>query len=243
MYWILKSFFGGGRFMEKLERKFYSSGAIEVAKNLLGKYLLHRINGQERLGKIVETEAYMGPEDKAAHSCNNRRTKRTEVMFGPPGYAYVYRIYGMYSCMNVVASERESPQAVLIRALEPVKGLEEMAEARYGKSLSDCAKKDRLGLTNGPGKLCMAMGITDRDSGENLCGNRIFLLKGDREPAFNMVTTTRIHIDYAEEAVLYPYRFYIDGNPYVSVRERKAAREASPSGPVSERRIPARKKP
>jgi len=213
--------------MEKLEREFYSHSAIEVAKNLLGKYLAHRINGRERLGKIVETEAYMGPEDKAAHSCNNRRTKRTEVMFGPPGYAYVYRIYGMYSCMNVVASERESPQAVLIRALEPVKGLEEMAEARYGKSLSDCAKKDRPGLTNGPGKLCMAMGISDRDSGENLCGNRIFILKEDLEPAFNMVTTTRIHIDYAEEAVHYPYRFYIDGNPYVSVRNRKAARNAS----------------
>jgi DNA-3-methyladenine glycosylase len=115
--------------MKKLERSFYNRTAIEVAKGLLGKYLVHRVNGRELSGKIVETEAYMGPDDKAAHSCSNRRTKRTEVMFGPPGYAYVYLIYGMYSCMNIVASEVESPQAVLIRALEPVKGLEDMAKA------------------------------------------------------------------------------------------------------------------
>ena len=206
--------------MKKLERSFYNRTAIEVAKGLLGKYLVHRVNGRELSGKIVETEAYMGPDDKAAHSCSNRRTKRTEVMFGPPGYAYVYLIYGMYSCMNIVASEVESPQAVLIRALEPVKGLEDMAKARYHKSLADCTKKELLGLTNGPGKLCRAMGITNRDSGEDLCRNRIFLLEGGMEPEFEMVTTTRINIGYAEEAIHFPYRFYINGNRYVSVRDR-----------------------
>lgn len=206
--------------MIKLDREFYSRSAIEVAKELLGKYMVHRINGLELIVRIVETEAYMGPEDKAAHSYNNRRTNRTEVMFGPPGYAYVFRIYGMHSCMNVVASEIGKPQAVLIRAAEPVEGLACMAQKRFQKSLGDCTEREMLNLTNGPGKLCQAMQITGNNNGDDLCGNRLFFLLNDVQD-FQIVTTTRINIGYAEEAIHFPYRFYIQGNKYVSVRCKK----------------------
>jgi DNA-3-methyladenine glycosylase len=205
--------------MNKLEREFYSRSAVEVAMGLLGKYLVHRTGGRELVTKIVETEAYMGPEDKAAHSYNNRRTNRTEVMFGPPGHAYVFRIYGMYSCMNVVASEIGKPQAVLIRAAEPAEGLEQMSLLRYRKSLAECTKRDILNLSNGPGKLCQAMNITGSNNRDDLCSNRLFLLE-DAPQEFHMVTTTRINIDYAEEAIHFPYRFYIYGNSYVSVRDK-----------------------
>lgn len=205
--------------MIKLCREFYSRSAIDVAKELLGKYMVHRVNGLELIARIVETEAYMGPEDKAAHSYNNRRTNRTEVMFGPPGYAYVFRIYGMHSCMNVVTSEIGKPQAVLIRAAEPVEGLDQMVRKRFQKSLEDCTERDILNLTNGPGKLCQAMEITIKNNGDDLCGNRLYFLQNGMQE-FQMVTTTRINIDYAEEAVNLPYRFYFQGNKYVSVRCR-----------------------
>ena len=207
--------------MRYLEREFYRQTSIEVAKSILGKYLVHRTHNQELIVKIVETEAYMGAEDKAAHSYNNRRTKRTEVMFGPPGFAYVYLIYGMYSCMNVVASQTGTPQAVLIRGSEPIAGLDKMAELRYHKAASVCTRKELLNLTNGPGKLCMAMDINGENNGDDLCGNRLYLYEDDKESTFEMVTTTRINIDYAEEAIHFPYRFYIKGNPYIS---RKAVK-------------------
>lgn len=206
--------------MQKLDRNFYKCSALELAKALLGYHLVHIDDNTVLAGKIVETEAYMGIDDKAAHSYNNRRTRRTETMFGPPGHAYVYLIYGMYYCMNIVAADIGIPQAVLIRALEPVEGMDRMAELRYGKDLSRCSKKEILGLTNGPGKLCRAMNITGADNGEDLCGNRLFLLKGTAPPESDIVITTRVNIDYAEEAINYPYRFYINSSPYVSVRDK-----------------------
>lgn len=205
-----------GENMKKLSREFYNRTSIEVAKDLLGKQLLHIVEGVEIVGKIVETEAYMGPFDKAAHSFNNRRTKRTEIMFGPPGFAYVFAIYGMYSCMNIVTAEVDEPQAVLIRALEPIAGLEKMAEFRYKKELSNCNKKDIVGFTNGPGKLCKSMDITRINNGFDLCGDRLYITMGTEEQQFQVVPTTRININYAEEAIHYPWRFYIQGNKYVS---------------------------
>ncbi|HHY81685.1 MAG TPA: DNA-3-methyladenine glycosylase [Clostridiales bacterium] len=207
--------------MQKPDRSFYKCSALELAKKLLGYHLVRIIDNKALIGKIVETEAYMGEFDKAAHSYNNRRTKRTETMFGPPGHAYVYLIYGMYYCMNIVAAETGIPQAVLIRALEPVEGMKEMAELRYGKSLDQCSEREILGLTNGPGKLCKAMHITGTDNGEDLCGDRLFILKGPVPPDSDIVNTTRINIDYAEEAIHFPYRFYINSSPYVSVRDKK----------------------
>jgi DNA-3-methyladenine glycosylase len=204
----------------KLGKDFYSRDAVEVAKDLLGKYIIHVVNGQELIARVVETEAYMGQTDKAAHSYNNRRTKRTEVMFGPAGCAYVYLIYGMYYCMNVVAADIDIPQAVLIRAVEPIDGINIMTEHRYGKSISDCSKKEILNLTNGPGKLCQAMNITKLNNGEDLTGNRLYFVEDSSQPEFQMITTTRININYAEEAIHFPYRFYINGNRYVSVRDK-----------------------
>lgn len=202
--------------MRKLEREFYNRDSVTVAKELLGKYLVHKIDKEEIIGKIVEVEAYMGPEDKAAHSYNNRRTARNEIMYGSCGYAYVYIIYGMYNCMNIVVEEIGKPQAILIRALEPILGLKDMAEFRYNKSLEELNKQERIGLTSGPGKLCKALNIDRTQNGEDLCANKLYILTDEKEALFEIVSTKRINIDYAEEAVHYPWRFYIKDNPYVS---------------------------
>lgn len=206
--------------MEKLRREFYSKSALELARAILGFNLVHITKYGRLVGKIVETEAYMGEHDKAAHSYNNRRTKRTEVMFGPPGYSYVYLIYGIYYCFNIVAAEVDIAQAVLIRALEPIEGLEIMANLRYKKSLHQCNKREILGLTNGPGKLCQAMNINKDNNGQDLCGNMLFLQKAEKPQETDIITTTRINIGYAEEAIHFPYRYYLNNSPYVSVRNK-----------------------
>lgn len=202
--------------MKKLKREFYNRNSVDVARDLLGKYLVHVVDNEELIGKIVEVEAYMGPMDKAAHSYNNRRTERNEIMYGPPGFAYVYLIYGMYNCVNVVVEEPGKPQAILIRALEPTKGLEKITKFRYGKSYSELSRREIIGLTSGPGKLCKALNIDRSQNGEDLCGNSLYILQDKAEDKFEVISTARINIDYAEEARDYPWRFYIKDNPYVS---------------------------
>jgi len=201
--------------MKKLSRDFYNRDTITVAQELLGKYLVHKVDGEELAGKIVEVEAYKGPLDKAAHSYNNRRTSRNEVMYGEAGYAYVFIIYGMYDCMNVVTTEKERPEAVLIRALEPVKGIDKMAANRFGKELTELNKREYKNLTNGPGKLGKAMKITRALNGEDLLGDRLYITEGHVEK-LEIVTSKRIGIDYAEEAIDFPWRFYIKDNKFVS---------------------------
>jgi len=201
--------------MNKLSRDFYNRDTITVSQELLGKYLVHKVNGEELVGMIVEVEAYKGPLDKAAHSYNNRRTERNEVMYGEAGFAYVFIIYGMYNCMNVVTEEKEKPEAILIRALEPIKGINAMAEYRYGKSFEDLNKREQKNLTNGPGKLCKAMMITRSLNGEDLLGDSLYITEGNKEH-IEIVTSKRIGIDYAEEAIHYPWRFYIKENKFVS---------------------------
>lgn len=201
----------------KLKRKFYNRPTLDVAKDLLGKKLVHYINGKRLVGKIVEVEAYIGSIDKAAHSYNNRRTKRSETMFGPPGYAYVYLIYGMYNCINVVTQNEGEGTAVLIRAVEPVENIETMAYNRYNRPIESLKKRQIINLTDGPGKLCMAMGITKAaNNGMDLCGNILWIEKAAEDRTFEIVRTTRVNIDYAEEAVHFPWRFYIKDNPFVS---------------------------
>lgn len=190
--------------------------SVTVAKDLLGKYLVNKAEGEEIIGKIVEVEAYMGPKDKAAHSYNNRRTERNEVMYGLGGFSYVYFIYGMYHCMNVVVEEIGKPQAILIRALEPISNMDAMAINRYNKSKEELNKSEVKGLTNGPGKLCRALKIDRMDNAKNLCGDELYIMSDENKASFEMVSTTRINIDYAEEAAFYPWRFYIKNNPYVS---------------------------
>lgn len=205
-----------------LDRNFYNTNSIVLAKALLGKIIIYDYENEKLMAKIVETEAYMGPTDKAAHSYKNRRTDRNEVMYGYPGFAYVYFIYGMYYCMNVVANCPEVPEAVLIRAAEPVNGLETMAMNRYKKRLCELSERDKINLTNGPGKLCMALNITRKDNGEDLCKSKLYIAEevcdGIRKAVkdSDIVSTKRINIDYAEEAADYPWRFYIKGNKYVS---------------------------
>lgn len=213
--------------MEKLQKNFYNINSLELAKKLLGKYIIHEYDDHKLSARIVETEAYMGPYDKAAHSYNNRRTERNEVMYGEAGFAYVYFIYGMYFCMNVVANTKEVPEAVLIRALEPVEGEEIMASNRFKKELDELSKRQRINLTNGPGKLCMAMKIDRSLNGGDLCGNTLYIagemyqnrIKNISEE--DIVSAKRINIDYAEEAADYPWRFYIKDNKYVSKMEKR----------------------
>ncbi|SHK26861.1 DNA-3-methyladenine glycosylase [Paramaledivibacter caminithermalis] len=201
--------------MKKLDKIFYKGKTIKVAKKLLGKILVHKIDKLELMGRIVEVEAYVGDIDKACHCYNNRYTDRTKVMFGPPGYAYVYLIYGMYHCMNIVTEEEGQGAAVLIRALEPIAGLEEMALNRYKKALALLNNRQLKNLTNGPGKLCSALNITKDNYGDDLTGDRLFIVD-DSYKSFDIGVSKRINIDYAEEAKEFEWRFFIKGNAYVS---------------------------
>ena len=190
-----------------LGRGFFARQAAVVARDLLGKILVHRLEENVLAGRIVETEAYLGEGDKASHSARGR-TKRTAAIFGPAGHAYVYLCYGMYECLNLVAEPEGRPGCVLIRALEPVCGLEEMRERRpKAKSLRD--------LASGPGKLTLAMGITREHYGADVTDGRLQVRTPRRRPPFEIVTTSRIGIAASAELLL---RFYIKDNEYVSVK-------------------------
>jgi DNA-3-methyladenine glycosylase len=194
----------------KLPRCFYTrSNVVTVARDLLGKLLVVPTADGERVsGMIVETEAYRGPLDRAAHSYGGRRTKRTEPMYAIGGTAYVFFVYGMYYQFNVVTNAAETPHAVLIRAVEPVEGTELMRERRHGQP-------DR-NLTKGPGKLCIAMGIDRNLDGADLLGEQVWLETGQHARRSQIVSGPRIGIDYAEEWVDKPWRFWIKDNPFVS---------------------------
>jgi len=202
--------------LKPLDRSFYNRDTVQVSRDLLGMYLVHNIHNQRLVGRIVETEAYKGLEDKAAHSYSGKITERNKVMFGPPGYAYVYLIYGMYMCMNIVTEPEGNPCAVLIRALEPVEGLNQMSVNRYARDYGELNQQQIKNISNGPGKLCIAMSITKQCYGEDLCGNVLFVAEPMKKKKINIVAAKRINIEYAEEAIHYPWRFYIKGNPFVS---------------------------
>ena len=200
-----------------LNRAFYEVGAAEAAPLLLGKLLCRRTPEGLSAGMIVEAEAYCGPEDDAAHSFGGRRTARTEAMFGPPGHAYIFRIYGMHSCFNVVTAPEGSPQAVLIRALEPVAGLELMA-ARRGLA-------EPLRLCSGPGKLCRALAVGMEQYGLDLCGPELYLTEyRDFSPA-EICVSPRVNVDYALNCRDRLWRFFVKDSPFFSrVPCRYAAR-------------------
>ena len=189
-----------------LAREFYARPVLSVAKACIGMLLVHRTKEGVVAGRIVETEAYRGPEDRAAHSYGGRRTARTEVMFGPPGYAYVFFVYGMHYQFNVVTTKDGAPHAVLVRAIEPVVGIELMAERR---KLPVTARE----LTNGPGKLCQALAIGRSEYGLDLCGSTLFLAEG---PSVRSASSVRIGIDYAGDWAEKPWRFFDPKSRYVS---------------------------
>ncbi len=199
----------------KLPRSFYARSVLVVARECVGKLLVHRTPEGEAAGRIVEAEAYRGPLDRAAHSARGL-TKRTTVMFGPPGYAYVYLIYGLSWAMNIIVASEGEPHGVLIRALEPVRGLDLMVRRRGGRQAPGARE-----LTNGPGKLTQALGITGDDYGRDLCGQRLFLeAPGETMAGAKVGRSARINVDYAGAWAAKPWRFYERGNRYVSVRPR-----------------------
>jgi len=189
-----------------LPRSFYARPVLEVARDAIGKLLVHETGRGRVVGRIVEVEAYRGPEDRAAHSFGGRRTARNEAMWGPPGYAYVFFVYGMHWHVNLVTTASEAPHAVLIRAVEPLEGTGWMAKRR------GLEEGDR-NLTNGPGKLCQAFDIDKRCYGLDLCQKKLFLSEGARG---KVGRSRRIGIDYAGAWAERPWRFYEVDNPWVS---------------------------
>jgi len=182
--------------VQKLPRSFYDRDTVLVARELLGKFLVHRVGDKELIGRIVETEAYLGPHDLAAHSSKGL-TNRTRVMFGPPGFAYVYLIYGMHNCMNVVTEREGHGAAVLLRAIEPIANIEQR--------------------TTGPGLLTRAMQIDRRHNGHDLLSDDFFVVAESLDTSpFKIVKRPRIGVDYAGHWAKRHLRFYIRGNPFVS---------------------------
>ncbi|MBV6495619.1 MAG: DNA-3-methyladenine glycosylase [Acidobacteria bacterium ACB1] len=193
-----------------IPRKFYArQDTAKIARELLGKLLVVPSSGRRVSGMIVETEAYLGEIDRAAHSYGGRRTKRNEVMYGEAGFAYVFFVYGMYNQFNCVTGRPGTPHAILIRGIEPVEGIEIMQERRpKAKKLKD--------LTSGPGKLCIALGIDRTLNGEDLLGTKVFIERYKTIPAGELASGKRIGIDYAGEDAELPLRFWVANNPFVS---------------------------
>lgn len=181
--------------MDKLKRHFYCQNTREVAQALLGKYLVHNVKGKEQIGKIVEVEAYLGVHDLAAHTSKGY-TKRTAIMFGPPGFAYVYLIYGIYHCLNVVTEEEGHGSAVLIRAVEPIKGIDKP--------------------TKGPGLLTRAMHIDKSLNGHDLLSNNLYIAHSYSNEVMTIIKRPRIGVAYAGVWAKKLLRFYIKDNPFVS---------------------------
>jgi len=201
---------------KRLPQSYYQSDdVVELAKDLLGKFLVTEIDGFRCAGMIVETEAYRGPDDRACHAYNNRRTPRTEVMFEMGGVAYIYVCYGMHHLMNVVTGPKDNAHAVLIRALEPADGIDVMAHRRQ-MTTTDTR------LTKGPGALSVAIGLTSSLSGASLTTKSSPVWIEDRGQKFSkneICSGTRIGVESAGEAASWPWRFFIKGNKYVSAKK------------------------
>ncbi len=197
--------------MKKVPLSFYNrKDVVKIAKELLGKVIVTDFEGQITSGRIVETEAYVGIIDKASHAFGGKRTARNEHMYSAPGTAYIYICYGMHQMMNIVTNEKEIPDAVLIRAMEPLEGIDIMLK-RTGKKTLDKT------LTRGPGNVGKSLGIFKHHSGLYLLDNEIYLLDDSKKiPDEQIGISKRIGVESAGEDALLPYRFYMKGNKYVS---------------------------
>lgn len=197
--------------MKKLGRVFYTQPTLTVAKNLLGKYLIHHTPQGKLVGRIMETEAYIGPGDKASHAYRGKITERNKAEFLIGGHVYIYLVYGMYWQLNISTSGHNTPECILLRALEPIEGLEHMKQIRYNKTIRN--------LTNGPGKLCAAMKLDKTFYGVDLVKNNELYLedRGDGVDAKDIVASSRIGIDYAGPYWAHKkWRFYVRNNLFVS---------------------------
>ncbi len=199
-----------------IDQSFYLRDGLNVAKDLIGKILVREYQEKTYRYKIVETEAYMAPEDKASHAYGGKLTPRTRPMFEQGGITYIYLIYGMYHCLNIVAQKKGTAHAVLIRALEPI----DQESINFASDNRNIKSKKMYDLTNGPGKLCKAL-IIDKSLNEILVTKQNPLYIEDAPAQKNIVSDKRINIAYAEEYQDMPWRFYIEGNPYVSVLKAK----------------------
>jgi DNA-3-methyladenine glycosylase len=196
----------------KLDRSFYRrDDVLQISKDLLGKYLFTRLNGDEITGgMIVETEAYMGAVDKAAHSYGNRRTNRTEIMYQPGGVSYVYLCYGIHSLFNVITNKIDIPEAVLIRAIKPTHGVQTILERRNKARL-------KRNVAGGPGMLSEALGIDTSHDGLDLTGDKIWIEDRDfHVEESNITCSSRVGVDYAEEDAQNPWRYRIKGSKWTS---------------------------
>ncbi|GAA0866521.1 DNA-3-methyladenine glycosylase [Paraclostridium tenue] len=200
--------------------EFFRQDAITVARNLLGKYLVREYDDKKIITKIVETEAYMGIEDKAAHVFGDRRTERTEPLYQDGGHIYVYLIYGMYHCLNISANIEGIPECVLIRAIEPISEIDEISQNRYSKDYKDLSSYQKKNICNGPGKLCKALKIDKNLNFESILGNKLYIIDNvnldNENNQFEIIESKRVNIDYAEEAKDYLWRYYIKDNKHVS---------------------------
>ena len=196
---------------KKLPQSFYiSNNILDISKILLGKVLVTKLNGKKTTGIIIEVEAYLGVKDKASHSYNNKRTKRTEPMYLKGGIGYIYLCYGIHYMLNVVVGEINTPYAILIRSVEPLSGEKTMLKRRNLNKITES-------LTNGPGKLTQAFGITSTLNYEPLISDKIWIEdRGINVKEKNILSSKRIGVDYAGEDAKLPYRFYIKNNKWVS---------------------------
>jgi DNA-3-methyladenine glycosylase len=201
-------------YSKKLDSHFYDrKDVLKIARELLGKILVTRLNGVRSSGRIVETEAYAGVNDRASHAFGGRRTARSEQLYGSPGTVYMYICYGMHHLFNVITNKKDIPHGVLIRALEPLEGVDQML-LRTGKLHADYT------LTKGPGNLSRALGMSKIHDGVNLFSEEIFIEDdGLRYKEDQIGITRRIGVESAREDAELPYRFIVKGNPYVSARK------------------------
>ena len=201
--------------MARLCREFYIGNTVEIARDLLGKYLVRRLDGALLVCRITETEAYVGAIDKACHAYGYHKTKRNATMFGDAGHAYLYLIYGMHTCLNFVTNPVREPDAVLLRGLEPVYGTDTMSRLRFGKTPAQLTPYQRKNFLNGPGKCCKALSLDTSLNGTDLTGDVLFIcdspadvgLPDIPQPPRSIAAGKRIGIDYAEEAKDFPWRF------------------------------------
>ena len=203
--------------MARLSREFYNGDTVEVARRLLGKILVRRLDGEPLAGRITETEAYVGRCDKACHAYGYKKTPRTSTLFMAPGHAYIYFIYGMYHCLNFVTEPEGEPSTVLIRAIQPMAGADTMRRLRFGDAPMTAYR--RKNFSNGPGKVCKALSLSSDENKLDLTGDTLFVCDTLADIGLLEVPPPeheaprcgpRIGIDYAEEARDFPWRFWLE---------------------------------
>lgn len=203
--------------MARLTRQDYMGDTVDIARRLVGCVLVRRYAGETLVCRITETEAYVGAVDKACHAYGYRKTRRNATMFGPAGHAYLYLIYGMHACLNFVTNAEGEPDAVLLRGLEVLQGRDTMCRLRYGKGWDELNAYQRKNFLNGPGKCCQALALDTSSDGLDLLGDELYICTAPEDvdlslpcSDFRITAGKRIGIDYAEEAVDFPWRFTLE---------------------------------